>query len=263
VRVDLVKAHIAANGSVAKDTYLMELRLETEEFLAAPGQFVMLRILDTTDPLLRRAFSICSLIKPNVIQIMYRVVGKGTRLMKDMKEEETLELLGPLGNGFQGPERGKKAVLVSGGIGVAPLFFLASRLKPHDLKFIAGYGSKEDVVPPGLLGLEEGSVLFATEDGSCGYHGLVTELFEAELNKTLSRQLQVYCCGPWEMLKKLAHICYEYDLDCQVSLESAMACGVGACQGCAVKASASYPPDYFHVCSHGPVFSSSDIDWEG
>lgn len=255
--MNLLKALVIANRPVAKKTYLMELGVEAKEFQATPGQFVMIRVTGTTDPLLRRAFSVSLLTKPNIVHILYRVVGKATELMKNMERGAELDLLGPLGNGFElPPDRKKAIVLIGGGIGIAPLLFLASELRAWEIKFMAGFGSKEDVVD-----LDEVQALLATEDGSHGYRGSVTELFEAELKKGLPRDLEVYSCGPWGMLKTVARICKEHDLDCQVSLESAMACGLGACQGCAVKALGEDAPTYYHVCGHGPVFRASEIDW--
>ncbi len=260
--VNELRARIVANKAVARHTYLMDLELATDLFRAVPGQFVMLRAFQGTDPLLRRAFSICSIKGDNVLRILYRVVGKATRLMAAMKRGDGLDLLGPLGNGFTLNDPASTAILVAGGIGLAPLIFLASRAKQANLLLLAGYRTGDEVVDLASLGLDEVGQMVATEDGTVGYHGQVTGLLEIELAKKISLNPIVYACGPWEMLKRTAAICREKGVRCEVSLESAMACGMGACQGCAVRGSAGKDDVYYHVCTHGPVFHASEIAWE-
>jgi dihydroorotate dehydrogenase electron transfer subunit len=196
--------------------------------------------------------------------ILYRVVGTGTSILSQKKEGDKLRIMGPLGNGFKMPEAQDTAILIAGGMGSAPLFFLANSLKEIKSELMTGFRNNEETVESDTIIESSIKQSIATNDGSRGYHGLVTDLLETYI-RTEGRSpdsLKIYACGPFPMLKKTASIAAMHHIFCQVSLESHMACGLGACQGCAVKTiipeSAS---PYRHVCLNGPVFLSTDIDW--
>jgi dihydroorotate dehydrogenase electron transfer subunit len=172
-----------------------------------------------------------------------------------------LKVLGPLGKGFVRPSAGQHAILAAGGMGIAPLMFLARSMAPESYTFFAGFGSADQIVradEPGLSGIK---MSIATDDGSAGHHGLVTELLEKGPAGLSGDRRMVFSCGPHPMLKAVAAITHERAIPCQVSLEAAMACGLGACQGCAVKAAAGQDRAYWHVCQDGPVFDATDLDW--
>jgi dihydroorotate dehydrogenase electron transfer subunit len=254
---------VISHRQVARDTFLMGLRSPEIARQARPGQFVMVRVRPDLDPLLRRPFSICSTQGKDFF-LLYRVVGRGTAILSQTREGDRLSVLGTLGKGFDLPGDGEKAMLVGGGIGVAPLVFLAQHLDPGSASFLTGYRSKDEVIGDGYEGLESlQDVDVGTDDGTLGYKGLITELFEARLAEQSGTRIRVFACGPVPMLKQVVNLVDRHELSCQVSLEADMACGLGACQGCAVKAARDQGRTYFHVCQDGPVFSAEQIDWAG
>lgn len=250
---------ILENAAVGPDTCRMEIRSPKVAGAAQPGQFVMVAVgHESTDPLLRRPLSIHQ-VENDVIILLYRIVGKGTKIMSQQKAGEDISLLGPLGKGFQigsAPQH----CLVGGGLGVAPLLFLASEIKrryPQDkLVILLGGRSRNE-----LLALDDfaqiAPVLVATDDGSLGMHGLVTELLEQEIKGAAS----IYTCGPSPMMKGVANLARVHNWLCQVSLETMMACGMGACLGCTVQRSGFDETErkYVHVCKDGPVFEADEI----
>ncbi|MDX9787009.1 MAG: dihydroorotate dehydrogenase electron transfer subunit [Desulfobacterales bacterium] len=232
---------------------------------AIPGQFVMLRISQQHAPLLRRPFSIHRLIIQKGqcvgIELLYKVVGVGTRLLSSARKGDLLDILGPIGNGFRIPDRYHTVYLVGGGIGVPPLVFLATQLvqsgmSPAACRMFLGGRSEED-----LLCIEDFKSLgiavhITTDDGSAGDHCLVTHPLETAVAQ--SPPDGIYACGPLPMLACIVGISEKYAVACQVSIESMMACGMGACLGCAVP-KRNDPDRYWHVCKDGPVFDAADV----
>ena len=229
-----------------------------------PGQFVNVKISQDSDPLLRRPFSVHK-IKGSSIKILYEVVGRATRILSEKKAGEYLDVIGPLGNGFS-PLASRLSLLVAGGMGVAPLIFLAEKLreiqnpksKIQNLILIGGK-SKDDILCEKEfkeLGCE---VKIATDDGSRGFKGKVTDLLNKVLHGTryTVHGTTIYACGPRPMLKAIAQISKKYKIPAQISLEEHMACGIGACFGCAVKTTSGYR----RVCKEGPVFKADEISW--
>ena len=255
------KAKVRFNKKVARQTFLMGL--ESPEIAAAsrPGHFVMIRVREGTDPLLRRPFSICGTEKDRLIRILYRVVGPGTSILSAVREGDSLSVLGPLGKGFELPGPDETPMLVAGGIGIAPILFLAGVIGKDDALLMAGFRTAEDIVDFEACGLSGFPVSIATDDGTVGQRGFITDLLEGHLGNTKKNHPLVYACGPAPMLKKVAAVIQDHGIPGQVSLEAYMACGVGACQGCAVKAASSEDQDYFSVCEHGPVFDPASLDW--
>ena len=227
---------------------------------AVPGQFVMLGLSDPSAFILRRPFSIHRLIKDHGettgIEILYKVVGNVTRLFSNCQKGDRIDVLGPLGKGFSLPETlGRPLFLVGGGIGVAPMLFLAEFLlekktDPKDCLIFLGGRSSEDI----LLGDEFKHLgmdaQVATDDGSLGQKGFVTDALETEIQK--NPPAIIYACGPPGMLKRVSEISEKYAAPCQVSMETIMACGMGACMGCAT--SHKTEDRYLHMCLDGPVF---------
>jgi dihydroorotate dehydrogenase electron transfer subunit len=253
-------AEILSNERLTHDTWLMALRSPEIARTARPGQFVMIRISIGLDPLLRRPFSICH-VKDDFFQVLYRVVGKGTRLMTESREGEKLQVLGPLGKGFAEPEGIRRRLLVGGGIGMAPLVFLSQFHGEKNLAFMMGFRSAKDIISPQTISGKDTGFRVATDDGSQGHHGPVTDLLDDVLREKQG-EVAVYACGPKPMLRRVAEKTMPLRISCQVSLEANMACGMGVCQGCAVKASATAGRSYFYVCKEGPVFDADEIDWE-
>jgi len=251
---------IVSNQRITEDTWLTALRSAEIAQAAKPGQFVMMRVRTGLDPLLRRPFSICG-VRDDLFLVLYRVVGKGTSLMTELRGGDKMWVLGPLGRGFVVPDKRTRPLLVGGGIGIAPLVFLDQFHREKRLIFMMGFRSAKDIISPKQITGEGRGFLAATDDGTKGHHGPVTDLLEEHLRKNRGKA-GVYACGPKPMLRKVAEMTRAMRMPCQVSLESHMACGLGACQGCAVKASGNSGRSYFHVCKEGPVFEAEDIDWE-
>lgn len=256
-------ARILFNQRVTADTWLLGMKSPKIAKSAQPGQFVMIRVRSGMDPLLRRPFSICGTERDSFL-VFYRVVGHGTAILTEAKGGEILSVLGPLGKGFELPTGDAIPVLVGGGIGVAPLFFLAQRLKKKKALLMMGFATSREVLSvPHMKGTRT-KVSIATDDGSQGHAGFVTELLEDYLVRSGvgEKRHLLFTCGPKAMMSKMADISSSRSIPCQCSLEASMACGLGACLGCAIKAQESSGRAYVHVCKDGPVFRTEAIDWK-
>ncbi len=254
------KAKVLLHRKIAMDTFRLRLLCPEIASLAEPGQFILLRVNDLGDPFLRRPFSFSRIFTPagrklayrdeGGIEILYRIVGHGTSLMTRIQVGQRLEVLGPLGNGFRLVEGKGRSILVGGGIGVAPLLAWAEKLKGKQSKakkknvlsrqlnevcFLVGAKSREEVI--GVQEIKKMKCVphIATEDGSMGVRGIATDLLERELLERGHEGTAIYACGPMAMLNRVAQIADQFDLSCQVLMESRMACGLGACLGCVVK----------------------------
>ncbi len=255
---------IVFNRKITSGIFLLGFKSPHIASESSPGQFVMVRINEGIDPLLRRPFSIFDVRDKDTICLLYKTVGHGTELLSLKKAGERLSVMGPLGRGFSLPDEKLQAILVGGGIGIAPLHFLADTLKNRPIEFMAGFGKSGDIIPLEQAAGRTVGISIATDDGSEGYHGMVTGLLDEYLSRNIHEKdsVAIYACGPLAMLKKVSSIASGRNIPCQVSLESLMACGLGACQGCAVKIlSQDNKTFYRHVCKDGPVFSSHAIDW--
>jgi dihydroorotate dehydrogenase electron transfer subunit len=253
------ESEIIFNREMVPATFLMGLHSPALAAQAAPGQFVMLRVARESDPLLRRPFSICA-TRESLVLLLYRVAGRGTAMLARLPHGERLSALGPLGRGFVLPQSGQKVLLAAGGVGLAPLTFLALALDGRPRELLIGYPSAAESLPLEELGLQNLPVSLATDDGTLGHRGPVTDLVAARLEKAAQDIATLYACGPLPMLKKVAALAERHAVPCQVALETAMACGLGACQGCVVPSRDR--PFYHRVCREGPVFSTADLDWE-
>lgn len=256
---------VLSNIALGAGYYRMQLSCHPQYARAHPGQFVMIRFIDQVDPLLPRPFSIHRLIKKKRdttgLELLYKVVGKGTRLLSLKQPGDYLNLTGPLGRGFAIPENAKLIKIVAGGIGVAPMIFFLDYLNElkHELagvEVFLGGRSKAD-----LLCLDDFSSLgvqlhTTTDDGSSGDQCLVTDPLEIAVIE--NRPDLIVACGPMEMLACVAGIAEKYGIACQISIETMMACGMGACLGCAVAGRKS-TDKYLHACLNGPVFDTREL----
>jgi dihydroorotate dehydrogenase electron transfer subunit len=256
---------VLSNIQLGTGYYLIRLSCHREYGRARPGQFVMVRFAEQIDPLLPRPFSIHRLVKQagatTGLELLYKVVGKGTHTLSLKQPGDALNLTGPLGRGFAVPADVGHIKIVAGGIGVAPMIFLVDYLieQKHDLSGVEvflGGRSKAD-----LLCLDEFSafglpVHMTTDDGSSGDQCLVTDPLEIAVVE--KRPDIIFACGPMEMLACVAGIADKNGLACQVSIETMMACGMGACLGCAVAARKN-SAKYLHACLNGPVFDIREL----
>jgi dihydroorotate dehydrogenase electron transfer subunit len=224
--------------------------------MSQPGQFVNIRVNDQYDPLLRRPISIYDIDRQaGKMNLLYKVVGKGTGILSALDREDVIDVMGPLGNGFTLPEKPLRAVLVGGGVGIAPLVYLARVLQERQCPVQVLYGANCREQLAAVARLEELAIDYklATVDGSIGYKGLVTELLPQPAQGQAA-VAALYTCGPEPMMKAVTRYARENKIWGEVSLEAHMACGVGACLGCACKLD-SRETGYAKVCKDGPVFA--------
>lgn len=269
------KARLLETRRVADDTHRIVLYAPRITATARPGQFAMVRITsEGADPLLNRPFSFHRIHKDDgLLEILFRVVGRGTWLLSQRKEGSTLDVIGPLGNAFPMPEAHEEIVaLVAGGIGIAPLVELGHRLahwarEKDSRQILLFYGARtaSELVPLGKLERKGIRAFFSTDDGSRGLCGTVVDLMDQSVRESGILPQRLYACGPLPMQAAVAAWAHEKDVRATMSLESVMACGIGACLGCALPA--AHPDDpgrarYVHVCKEGPVFDSRKILWE-
>ncbi len=241
---------------------IVRLSFHAPEIAAAahPGQFVMVQTGPGHDPLLRRPFSIHQVDQDGSLQILFKVLGRGTELLARHQPGTVVSLLGPLGNGFS-DIASTPACLIGGGMGIAPLLFLASRFQQQGASplVILGARTSSELLPLRAdfqqLGL---TVQTATDDGSFGVHGFVTDILKDIPAPVHSPPPVIYTCGPRAMMAAIFLQCQHKGFSCQVSLETTMACGFGACLGCAVPVKSG---GYAHVCTDGPVFAAEDLLW--
>jgi dihydroorotate dehydrogenase electron transfer subunit len=253
------KCRVSTIDRLAPDIYRLAVHAPLIAAAACPGQFIMLRIGSGYDPLLRRPFSIHQQFADGTLLVLFKTIGRGTALISRLEKGDEVDLIGPLGRGFD-LNCQQPVCLIGGGMGIAPLAFLGKRLAAsgRDLSrdyVLLGARNREELEPLAdeLSGFGY-PVLSATDDGSMGHHGFIPELLE----QVLPEVERVYCCGPHPMMHSIVRKCRQADVICQVSLETHMACGLGACLGCTVKGLAG---SYVHVCKQGPVFYSGEVAW--
>ena len=224
------------------------------EVVADAGQFVMVRGAEWGDaPLLPRPMSY--LRAGRTPSILIKVVGEGTLRMARAEPGEPFSLLGPLGVPWRAHDPARRPILVAGGVGVAPLLFLARVLAAGGARPIVVYGGRTAKdLPLDDEVSELAELLVTTEDGSRGVRGRVTDA----LSDLLTAPVEVYTCGPDRMMAAVAATCAERDVPCEVSLETPMACGYGVCLGCPVPATGG---GYLYACTHGPCIDARSIDW--
>lgn len=229
-----------------------------------PGQFVMISLAGVQDPFLKRPYSIYRAFPPGEgypageIQLLIREVGSGSRQMGETPIGSKVEIIGPLGNGFRLEQNVRTAIFVAGGIGVAPFVEFAAAKDMaaiNKIALIGGRSSADIQAAEDLksLGVE---VRIATEDGSAGTRGRVTDLLEEMISEGLPEALSLYCCGPEPMMKAVGGIAKRENLPCLLSLEAFMGCGFGVCLGCVVEKQSG---GYIRVCKEGPVASAEDL----
>jgi len=267
------KTVVLSNQEISPGYFRMRILAPEMASRVRPGQFLMFRVQLSLPPLLRRPFGIfrtgqlppeCDGLPPrDYLEMVYKVVGKGTASMSALQSGSRVEILGPLGRGFDPGTPGEK-VLVGGGIGLVPLYMLAEQLVAggSKVRLLMGGRTRDDIICVTefeRLGVE---TYVSTEDGSLGEEGLITRVLERKLDKF--PQAGVYACGPMPMLEAVHGICAASKVPLQVSLEALMACGVGACLGCVVKGAghSDENPRYLCTCKEGPVFRAEQLDWK-
>ena len=260
------QARLLSNREVAADFYLARLNAPYIAAQIEPGQFVNIEVSAGIAPLLRVPLSVSGVDREaGMIEVLYEEVGPKTRALSQLGPDAILPTLGPLGKGFVPPPEGTRVALVGGGIGVPPLLYwgLELRQRAHQTALLVGARTAGKHLPSELLAPAADIVRLATDDGSLGHAGLVTDLLQHELDE--KEPCAVYCCGPRGMMQAVAAMCLEAQVPCQVSLEEYMACGIGICVGCAVELeTAKGDTDYgryARICVDGPAFDARQIKW--
>lgn len=255
------QAEVLSVKALNKEIYQLSLLAPGIARRAKPGQFVNILCGEGREHILRRPFSIYRKTSGS-IEILFRVLGKGTSFLKDSQPHSRLDVVGPLGRPFDPAVGGARALLVAGGMGIAGLRLLAEELSSHGTKVYVALGARSKKDLPFRQGLREISagLFYATEDGSLGSRGMITDILPGLLERINPEQM--YSCGPQLMLKKVAELASRYSLPCQVSLERFMACGLGVCLSCVVPIrSRGLDWEYKRVCREGPVFDAEEVYW--
>jgi len=263
---------ILQSEEVQQNHFLMKVALPLSFASPCPGQFVMIKVAGLNEPFLGRPISIYSFSRKKsfcTLELLFRVVGKGTEILAGLIKGSQVEIHGPLGGCFAIYPDKKNIIFIAGGIGVAPLSLLAEYLcrdvcLPESvLNFYLGAQTKTAVVGLDKISKLCYNVHVCTDNGTMGEKALVTQAFQKDIKKYSPHETIIYACGPRVMLKALHKLLAGSDFPCQVSLEERMACGTGACMGCAVAVKdKAGEMSYQRVCSDGPVFDIQQVIWE-
>ncbi|NLV15831.1 MAG: dihydroorotate dehydrogenase electron transfer subunit [Syntrophomonadaceae bacterium] len=254
------KALVIRHREVVPDYYELEFIAPEIALEVLPGQFVNIRISDSLDPLLRRPFSVYDVDKKlGSITVFYKVVGKGTKLLSQMPIQKPLDVMGPLGRSFSIPTEADQVFLVGGGVGIAPLVYLSRVLSSEGIKTKVLMGASTAGFLAGKSMFEKFGVPFlvSTDDGSEGLKGRVTQLLAEQL--LIDKCDYIFACGPESMLETVTELAMEQNIKGEISLEGHMACGVGACLGCAHLVKTGEGQRYAKICSEGPVFKIGEV----
>jgi len=273
------RVRVEQNERLAQDTYRLRVHCPEIARSIVPGQFIMLRLSGSDDPLLGRPLALYDTVldeagTPVGLDVVYLCIGKMTRRLSQIRPGAELDLWGPLGNGFS-PDPAEHLIMVAGGIGQTPFLALGRQYRglrqygttPRELpaakQLTFCYGVRSKAY---LAGLDDFQSLdldlrISTDDGSAGHHGFVTDLLRNVLAETTLTP-RIVCCGPEPMMERVAEIAREANVPCEVSLETPMACGIGICFSCVAKVrQADGSWDYKRTCVEGPVFPADKIVW--
>ncbi len=246
---------IIENKRINSDIFILELLSGSKLPELKPGQFVQVKVEGSPETFLRRPISVHDVnYSKKTLRLLIRIAGKGTERMSSLRKGDQMNIIYPLGNSFNLPAKGMKTLLVGGGCGIAPLLFLGKYLKSngYNLDILLGFRNSQRVIEYEEY-LKIGRVFLTTEDGSGGEKGLVIDhsLFRTTVYD------KVFCCGPDPMMKSIAGYCRMKHIDCEVSLENLMGCGIGACLCCVVETIKGN----LCTCIDGPVFNINDLKW--
>ncbi|HLB01242.1 MAG TPA: dihydroorotate dehydrogenase electron transfer subunit [Bacteroidota bacterium] len=236
---------------IAGNIHLLSLHAPEIASSVRAGQFLNIKTRDYFLPLLRRPFSVYHR-EGDSLRIIFNVVGLGTRILASAPPGDQLDVIGPLGNAFGVRGEYDEAVLVAGGLGIAPMPMLTAELKSARKKIHTFLGARN---ASQIVREHMEDVSVATDDGSAGFRGTVVELLRGRLRQAPYARPKIFACGPTPMLRALAVLAEEVNIPCELSLESPMACGIGICQGCPVEVTGG-PRKYALVCREGTVFDS-------
>jgi len=274
---------VVENRPLTGGHFLLGLYSPAQARATRPGQFAMVRLLGHSDVLLRRPMSIYDVVprasegrptsnssSPAYIRLLYKIVGRGTRLMSELKPGDRVELLAPLGHGFfeeeylPAAQSADEILHVAGGIGIAALLLPARQIAAQGLRQRLFFGGRTS---DDLVGIEDfkdyvHGLSLATENGSRGHRGYVTEPLAKYLEERRDGRFLLMACGPWAMLRATVQLAQRYGHPCLVSMENRMGCGLGVCLGCSIRVEGTGHGAYERVCTEGPVFTAERVIWE-
>lgn len=250
---------VLEHKQINEKDYILTLQTDKIAKESKAGQFVQVKVADLLDPILRRPISIHTADKESgQLKLYYQVLGKGTEILMKVKKGEKINLLGPLGNGFDLSLENSRALLVGGGLGQAPLLYLAEELGKRNNKVYLALGTRDEEALKNVLCFQDScqAIELATEDGSQGHKGYITSNLP-QIIRSFKPEI-IYACGPNIMMSKIKEIAEKEGVKCQVSLETRMACGIGVCLGCTV-VPVQEGKAYLKACVDGPVFWAQEV----
>ena len=253
---DVFFCEILDNTRLTDEVYSITVKSRELACESSAGQFLHIKCGEAR--LLRRPISICN-IKSDEVNFVFEAKGEGTGWLSKCRPGQLLDILGPLGNGFQIPDG--KIIVIGGGVGTPPMLLTANSAKAagSDVTAILGFRSLNRVILVDELKSVCEEVIITTDDGSLGIHGAVTKPLEELLKR--QKYAAVMSCGQLLMQKAVAEMCKLYNVPCYVSLEERMGCGIGACLVCACATASKGETQMSRVCVDGPVFDSKDVIW--
>jgi dihydroorotate dehydrogenase electron transfer subunit len=262
-------AAVIANTRLSDDYNVLALSAPALAQAAQPGQFVMVKANDSSDPLLRRPFSIFQILRdtsgaPRGITLLNKRIGRGTGLLFSAPVGLRMACLGPLGRPFEPQRASGEAWMVAGGVGLAPFATLAEALRDRGTPMTLFYGARraDELFFIDYFESLGARIVVSTEDGSRGVRGRVTVPLEAALTSADATRARLYACGPTPMMRAVAGLAAKYGCPCDVSLEQIMGCGLGGCYSCVVSVRRNGGQHFVRSCVDGPVFDAREVVWE-
>lgn len=258
-----IKAKLLKKEEIRSGIFKFTIKADEIVNIAKPGNFIEVKVNNDIEPFLRRPISIYNMIKEEgILEFIFQVKGKGTKVLSERQENELIDIVGPLGYGIFKYEDYDKIGIIGGGIGVFPLYELGKSAKQDkkNINTYLGFRNKELVVLEKEFNEISNKLIISTDDGSYGEKGFAIDFLKKDIED--GKIDSIYACGPLPMLRAVRELAIEKNMPCQISLEEKMACGLGVCLGCAVKTSKSSKesPEYWHVCKAGPVFQAKDVE---
>lgn len=251
-----LQSKLIKKEQLKSDIFKFSLSAKEIVDVAKPGQFIEIRVTEGLDPFLRRPISIYNMDKEKgILEIIFRIQGRGTEILSRKKEGDLVDIVGPLGYGTFKFEGYKNIAILGGGIGVFPLYELAKNAsKERAVNTYLGFRDKEAVLLEEEFGKVSNKLVITTDDGSYKTHGFAINELKKDLEE--GKIDAIFACGPLPLLRAVQNLAKEKDIPCQISLEEKMGCGLGVCLGCAVEV---VEGGYKHACKQGPVFDSNKV----
>ena len=258
-----IKAKLISKEQLKPDIFKYSVKADEITSVAKPGQFIEIRVNNDIEPFLRRPISIYNMKKEEgILEFIFQVKGKGTKILSERREGEEIDIVGPLGYGPFKYSNYENIAVIGGGIGVFPLYELSKNAKKENknVNIYLGFRNKDLVVLEKEFKEVSDKLVITTDDGSYAEKGFAIDFMKKDIEE--KKVDCIFACGPLPMLKAVREYAIENNIPCQISLEEKMACGLGVCLGCAVKTTKSSKenPEYWHVCKAGPVFQAKDVE---